>query len=320
MCVFGIWFGAMPLQAHAQTPERQRLPRIGFLGLDSAMQAPNRAAFVQGLETLGYIDGKNVRIEYRWAEGRFERLPALAAELAALPVDVIVTAAPPGVRAAQQATSTIPIVVTVHSPIALGFATTLGRPGQNITGMAFQDSELTAKRVDLFRQLVPGIKHLALLWNRQGGGEEGVRSAEAAARQLNIQTLTIEIVEPGELAPAVAKARAWGAQGVIQLASPLITANRKLLLDALVTHRMPAACELRLYVAEGCLMTYSINLPGVFNRLASFVDRLLKGTKVSDLPFEQPREFEFVVNLKTAKSLGLTPASSLLVQATDLIR
>ena len=298
---------------------REKLPRIGFLGMDSQMQVHRVAAFRDGLRELGYVEGRTITIDYRWAEGRFDRLPALAAELVALDVDVIVTAAPPAVRAAQQATSKIPIVMSVHDPIGMGFIEKFSQPGGNITGLAFQDSELSSKRLELLRQLVPSLDRVALLWNHEGGGVGSVQAVEATARSLGLQVLLLEIRVPGDFATAIASAQASGAQGVIQLASPFITKHRHLLLDQLASRRMPASCELREYVIEGCLMTYSANLSTIFRRMADFVARILKGARPSELPIEQPREFEFIVNLKTARALGLDVPPSLRLQVTEFI-
>jgi putative ABC transport system substrate-binding protein len=309
---------AVPLAVEAQRPPA--MPRIGFLGMDSHMQAARLGAFQEGLRALGYVEGRNIVIEYRWAEGRFERLPDLAAELVALKVDVIVTAAPPSVRAAQRATTTIPIVMTVHDPVGMGFVGSLAHPGGNITGLAFQDLELSTKRLDLLRQAVPNLVRVAILWNEAGGGIGSVQAVETAARALGLQARVFEVRELGDMATAIAAAKAWGAQGLIQMASPFFTKNRRILLDLLIANHFPATCELRDYVVDGCLMTYSANLTEIFRGMASFVDRILKGAKPADLAIEQPREFEFVINQKTAQSLGLNVPSLLLVQATEVIR
>lgn len=295
------------------------IPRIGFLGMDSGMQAMRLAAFQDGLRELGYVDGRNIVIDYRWAEGHFDRLPQLAAELAALKVDVIVTAAPPSVRAAQRATTTIPIVMMAHDPVGMGFVESLARPGGNITGLAFQDSELSTKRLDLLRQAVPNFTRVAVLWNKEGGGGAAVEAVATAARTLGFQVLVLEVKEPADFATAIAAAKAWGAQGLVQLASPFITKNRTILLDLLNANRLPATCEMREYVVDGCLMTYSADSIKMFRRLAYYVDRVLKGAKPADLAIQQPREFEFVINLNTAQALGLQIPSSLRIQATENI-
>ena len=318
VCALACGLLGVSLCAEAQRPAR--LPHLGFLGMDSQMQAEFVAAFQDGLRALGYVDGRTVAIEYRWAEGRFDRLPELAAELVALKVDVLVTAAPPSVRAAQRATTTIPIVMIVGDPLGLGFVRSFAHPGGNITGIAFQDAELSTKRLDLLRQAVPRLARVAVIWNKEGDVPRSVNAVEAAARALGLQVVTFEVREPRDFASVVAAARASGAQGVVQLASPFITKNRAVLLEVLGSNRMPATCEMRKYVVDGCLMTYSASLPLMFRRMAYFVDRILKGANPANLPIEQPHEFEFVINLGTAQALGVTLPPSLLGQATEVIR
>jgi len=303
---------------HAQDTATVR--RIGFIGIDSRMQAGRLEAFRDGMRQQGYVEGGNLVIDVRWAEGRFERLPALADELVARKVEVIVTAAPPAVRAAKNATNRIPIVMIVHDPVGMLLADSLAHPGGNITGIAFQDAELSTKRVDLLREVVPNLKRLAIVWNLAGGGDESVKTVEHLAALARIETRAMEIRESADIAQAVADAKAWGAQAVIQLASPFITLNRRLLLEALARHRMPASCELRLYVEEGCLMTYSADLSRMFKDLSPFVAAILKGASAGDLPIQQPREFEFVVNLRTAETLGLTIPPLVRLQMTSTVR
>jgi len=312
-------WGLLVLVAGEVRAQPAKVPRIGFLGMDSQMQSVPTAAFVDGLRQLGYVDGRNIAIQYRWAEGRFDRLPELAAELAALNVDVIVTAAPPAVRAAQRATRTIPIVMIVHDPVGMGFVESLARPGGNITGLAFQDADLSTKRLDLLRQAVPNLKRVAILWNKEGGGATAVDAVVTASRSLGMQSLVLEVRDPGDFATQIAAAKAWGAQGIVQLASPFITKNRKVLLELLKADRLPATCEMRSYVVEGCLMTYSADLSEMFRRLAWFVDRILKGANPADLAIQQPREFDFLINLQTAQALGLGIPTSLRMQATEVI-
>ena len=234
---------------------------------------------------------------------------------------MIVTASPPGIRAAQGATRTIPIVTILQLQFMMGFVESLARPGGNVTGIAFQDNELSEKRLDLFRQAVPRLSKIAILWNgAEGGDPRSVQMIEDAAKRMALQVLRVEVREPKDFAEAIAKAKSWGAQGLVEMASPFITKNRKLLLDLLESNRLPATCEMRLYVAEGCLMTYSGNLDAMFRREAYFVDRILKGASPKDLAVEQPREFEFVINLKAAKALGLTIPQSVLVRADEVIQ
>jgi putative ABC transport system substrate-binding protein len=293
------------------------IPKIGFLGMDSTMQAVRVAAFRDGLAALGYVDGKNIAIEYRWAEGKFDRLPQLAAELVAAKVSVIVTAAPPAVRPAKQATTTIPIVMTIHNPVGQGLVASLAHPGGNITGIAFQDLELSSRRLSYLRDVIPNLARVAILWNAQGGGPETVEAVESAAKTLGLQTRAFEVHNATEFATTIREAKAWDAQGLIQLASPFFTLNRKALIAELASNRMPATCELREYVVDGCLMTYSGDLNAMFGQMASFVVRILKGANPADLPIEQPREFQFVINKKTADALGLKIPKSLEIQMTE---
>jgi len=292
--------------------------RIGFLGLDSKLQAPLLAGFRDEMRKQGYIEGDNLVIEYRYAEGQFERLPALALELAAQNVEVIVTVAPAPVRAAQKATATIPIVVITDVTDAMGFAVSLAHPVGNITGIAIQDSELSAKRLDLLRTVVPNMTRVAIMY--VASDAHALSAVEAAAKTLAIATKVYEVREPNDISAAVVDAKAWGAQGLIQLASPVFGLHRKILLDSLAANRMPAACERRRHVEEGCLMTYSIDLGALFRRMASVTAQILKGAKPSDVPIEQAREFEFVVNLRTAKALGLTIPLGVQIQMTDAIK
>jgi len=305
--------------AAAQRPEK--IPRIGVLGMDSAMQASKIAAFRDGLRELGYREGRDVVIEYRWAEGRFDRLPELAAELVRIPVDIIVTAAPPAVRAASQATSTIPIVVAAtHEPVSMGIVASWAHPGGNITGQAFQDSEFSAKRLELLRDVLPRVSRVAVVWESSGGGRLALSTVEAAARDLHIAVQTHEVHGAEDIARAIDAAHAGRAQAVLTLGSPVITTNRRTLLDRLAAHHLPAICEERLYVAEGCLMSYAARLDAMFHRAAYYVDRILKGAKPGDLPIEQPSTFDLAVNARTARNLGLTIPPSVLLRATEVIQ
>ena len=296
------------------------LPRVGFLGMDSKLQVEMRQAFEDGMRALGDVDGKNVHILYRWGEVIFKPLPEVARELAALKVDVIVAAAPPAVKAAQRATTTIPIVMGMHSPVIFGTVDSLRRPGKNITGVAFQDSELSTKRLEYLRQLVPDLSRVAVIWNDSGGGADAVKAVEAAAIALGVVVRAYEVNKPEDFAVGASSARSWGAQAVLQLASPVISLHRQVLLNLLAEGKIPAACERRLYVVEGCLMTYSASYAGMMFRLAYYTDRILKGERPSHLPVEQPREFEFVINEKTAKALDLVVPPSLQVLATEVLR
>jgi putative ABC transport system substrate-binding protein len=293
---------------------------IAFLGLDATMQKAAIEAFRDELGKRGFVEGQNLAVDYRSAEGQFDRLPALARELVALNPEVLVTMAPPAVRGAQQATTTIPTVISVHDPVSLGFVRSLGQAGGNVTGMAFQDSELSTRRLDLLRKVVPGLTRVAILWNRDGGGPQTPAVLASAAGQLGIETKAFEVRTPDEIVPTVAAARQWGAQAVLQAASPFFTKHRRLLIDTLTSERLPASCEQRSYVVDGCLMTYSADILKLFRGMATITAQILNGAKVSELPFQQPSTFDLVVNTKTAQQLGLTIPNTVLLEATETVK
>ena len=293
------------------------VPRIGFLGMDSTMQAERVEAFREGLRALGYVDGKNIVIVYRWAEGKMELLPQIASELVADKVSVIVTAAPPAVLAARRATTTIPIVMFINNPVEQGLAASLAHPGGNVTGIAFQNAELTTKRLSLLRDAVPGLQRIAILWNNEGGANYALQAVESAAKALGVQTKAFEVHDAAEIAPTIKSAKVWGAQGLIELASPFFTLNRKLLVEQLSANRMPASCTLREYVVDGCLMAYGPDYNAMIGQLASFVVRILKGANPADLAIEQPREFMLVINKQAADLLGLRIPKSLELQMSE---
>ena len=321
LCVVALVLGILLSFPRADAQRPAKVPRLGMLGLDSSIAPERYAAFHDGLRALGYREGHNIVIEYRWAEGRFDRLPALAAELVRLPVDVFVTTG--GnlvVRAAQQATTTTPIVAAImNDPVAAGFVASLARPGGNITGQAFQDTELIPKQVELLREAVPRLSRLAVLWHQAGSGARVLRAVEEAARAFGLQLHAQEVREPPDLDRAVAAAKAWGAQALLQLPSPFFHQHRKPLAALLTAHQLPAMCETRPVAVEGCLMAYGVSFEAMFRRMAYYVDRILKGAKAADLPVEQPREFEFVINLKTAQALALKIPPSLLLRADQVI-
>jgi putative ABC transport system substrate-binding protein len=317
------WACAAALALTVLTAQSQPAPtvhRIGFLGLDAVMQGFRLEAFKNRMRELGYVEGRNLVIVTRWADGHFERLPALAVDLVAQDIEIIVTASPPAVRAAQKATPTLPIVCVTHDPVGMGFVSSLPHPGGNITGIAFQDKLLSTKRLELLRSVVPNLDRLGIVWNQAGGGIDTVKAVETAAATIGVATRDYEILQPGDLPRAVADAKAWGAQGLIELASPVITLNRRMFIDALARQHMPATCEMRLYVEDGCLMTYSADLSAMFADLADFTVRILEGAHPGDLPMKQPRDFEFLVNFTTARELGLTIPASVRLQMTAGVR
>jgi putative ABC transport system substrate-binding protein len=313
---------AAPLTVEAQPPPK--INRVGVFapgavsGTDQFQDLVK--AFREGLKDLGWIEGQSVVIETRWGEGRIDEFPKIASELVARSVDVIVAWGPQAIRATQQATATVPIVMAiVHEPVAFGFVKSFARPGGNITGLAFQDSELGTKRLELLKGVVPRLRHIAFLWDHGGGGETGVRAVTEAARKLGFTTQVLEVRRPEDFVPAFASARKEGAQAVFQVASPFLATYRGRLVELAASQRLPMTCETKLFVAEGCLMAYGPSFHEMSRRAAFYVDRILKGAKPADLPVEQPTKFELVINLKTAKALGLTIPPSLLLRADQII-
>jgi putative ABC transport system substrate-binding protein len=311
----------LPLAAAAQ-PAAKVTARIGFIGnTDPKTQAPHIDALRIRLRDLGWIEGKNLTIEYRWAKGIVERLPTFAEELVRLKVDIIVTSGAPAVRAAQKATSTIPIVFAalLTDPVALGFAASLARPGGNITGLTSQYEEIITKHVQLLSETVPGISRLALL-RHTSMGTVTEKPATAAAGTLGIKVQALVVGDVSELEGAFNAMRKARAQALLVLPSPFFNAHRTNLIKLAASYRLPAFYEFRDYVEDGGLMSYSPSLPDMYRRAASYVDRILKGTKPGDIPIERASTFEFVVNMKTAKALGLTIPQSVLFRVDQLIQ
>ena len=315
---------ATPLAADGQ--QAAKVARIGHLSPNLAAGPHLRDAFLQGLRDLGYVEGRNVVIEYRDAEGKLERLPALAAELVALKVDVILAdGGTLGPRVAMQATTTIPIVFTsAADPVGSGLVTSLARPGGNVTGLSALGPELVGKRLELLKQAVPGIDRVAVL---RGGSTLGERvlkdmleAADVAARALGVQPQFIEARGPDEFARAFSAMTSARAGALTVLPSNMFVRERRRLVDLAAKNRLPAVYTSREFVDAGGLMSYGAHQPDLFRRAATYVDKILKGAKPGDLPIEQPTKFELVINLKTAKDLGLTIPPSVLARADDLIQ
>ncbi len=313
---------AWPLGASAQ--QAAKVPRIGYLSGNLAANPHLPEAFRQGLRDLGYVEGRNVVIEYRDAEGKNERLPALAAELVALKVDVILAGATPQSLAAQQATRTIPIVfANAGDPVGSGLVTSLARPGGNVTGLSVITLELVGKCLEQLKEAVPGVSRVAVLWQPGGYGERTekdiLKGAEVAGRALGMRLQFVEAQGSADFDKAfsdMTKARA-GALAV--LASNMFVNERRRLVDLAAKNRLPAVYQFREFVDAGGLMAYGPNIADAFRRAASYVDKILKGAKPADLPVEQPTKFELVINLKAAKALGLQIPPSLLTRADEVI-
>ncbi len=310
---------AWPLAARAQPPGK--LPTIGFLGAGTpSAWSQWVAAFVQRLRELGWIEGRNVAIEYRWAEGRTERMAEIAAEFVRLKVDVIVTSGTPTIVAAKQATSVIPIVfATAGDPVGAGLVASLARPGGNVTGLSLQQAELAGKRLELLREVVPGLRRLAILANI-GNPLAVLEKAEiqAAAQTLGLKITTLEIQRAEDIAPAfqVLKGRA---EALYIPSDPLINSNRVRINTLALGARLPTLYAVRENVEAGGLMSYGPNRLDLYRRAADYVDKILRGAKPGDIPVEQPTKFDLVFNLTTAKALGLTIPDSFLLRADEVI-
>jgi putative ABC transport system substrate-binding protein len=313
---------AAPLAAEAQPAGR--VYRVGYLSpLSPSADATRGEAFLQGLRELGYVEGQNLVIERRFADGTVDRFPDLATELVRLKVDVIL-AGGGGVlaRAAQSATSTIPIVMTnVEDPVAGGLVASLGRPGRNVTGLTSIVRDLSAKRLQLLHEILPKVSRVAVLWNSAYPGKAVEFSLTlAAARTLGIRLQPLEVQSPVEL-EGVFEATANGrAEALIVLPDPLTNTHHPRIVELAAKRRLPTMFSQRPFVVDGGLVSYGQSYTDLFRRAAGYVDRILKGAKPADLPVEQPRKFELIINLKTAKALGLTIPQSLLLRADEVIQ
>jgi len=307
-----------PLAARAQ--QSGKLPTIGFLGGATASAWSNwSAAFAHRLRELGWNEGRTVLIEYRWAEGRHERAAEIAAEFVRLKVDVILTSG--GVLpAAKQATSTIPIVFAVaNDPVGAGFVSSLARPGGNITGLSLQTTDLAAKRLELLREVVPGIRRLGVLANiGNAAAVPEIDEVQAAARILGLDVAMFEMRLPEDIASAFAAFKS-GAEAIYVCTDPLVLAHRARINTLALAARLPTIYGPREHVEAGGLMSYGANFPDLFRRAADLVDKILRGAKPGDIPVEQPTKFDLVVNLTTAKALGLEIPPSLLARADEVI-
>jgi putative ABC transport system substrate-binding protein len=310
---------AWPLGARAQQAEK--VPIIGFLG-SSTPSAMGQwvAAFLQRLEDLGWVEGRTVAIEYRWAEGRSSRAAEIAAEFARLNVDVIVTYASVAVLAAKQATSVIPIVFAAAvDAVGAGLVASLARPGGNVTGLSMQQTDAAGKRLQLLREVVPGLRHLAILANVSAPGSVlEMREVEAAARTLGLEVITLEIQRAEDIVPSFDTLEDR-AEALYVCTDPLVLTNRARIHTLALGARLPAIYNSREYVETGGLMSYGPNWVDRWTRTAEIVDKILRGTKPADIPVEQPTKFDLVVNLATAKSLGLTIPESFLLRADEVI-
>jgi putative ABC transport system substrate-binding protein len=309
---------AWPLAPRAQ--QAGKLPTIGFLGATTPSAAGlGLAAFVQRLRELGWMEGRNVAIEIRWGEGRPERFAEIAAELVRRKVDIILTSGA-GVLAAKQATSIIPIVfATANDPIGSGFVASLARPGGNITGLSLQNTDSASKRLELLREVVVGLRRLAILTNvSYGAAVAELREAHATARASGLEVITLEIQRSEDVAPAFEALN--DPIGALYVCSDPLTLTNRIRINTLaLSARLPTIYGNREFVEAGGLMSYGPNFLDLYRRSASYVDKILRGTKPADIPVEQPTKFDFIVNLLTAKALRLTIPPTLLARADEVI-
>ena len=310
---------AGPLTGHAQQP--RKVPRIGFLGATTEAGHRSRVeAFRQGLRALGYVEGENLVIEFRWAEGQYDRLPALAAELVGLKVDLLVTYGTPGTQAAKRATTTIPIVMaTSGDAVASGLITSLARPGGNITGSTYFSPELNAKQLELLKEAFPGLQRVAVLQNPDNPAEVQVLHTMAlTATPLKLELQSFEARGPGDFESAFTAMAKWRIGALVITDDSMLIANAGGL-AALVAQRRLPAIGFKDFAQAGGLFAYGVDLPELFRYAAVFVDKILKGAKPADLPVERATKFDLLINLKTAKALGLTIPQSLLMRADEVI-
>ena len=322
---FALALLAAPLAADAQPAEK--VYRIGYLsigpGTGAGIYTRPQEGFRQQLRELGWVEGRNIAIEYRFGDGRADRLPSLADELVRLKVDLITAVPTPAALAAKQATSTIPIVgMSLTEPVAVGLVASLARPGGNVTGVSYAfGTEIFGKQLEMLRDVVPKVRRVAVLANPTGSPAypQMLEATKAAARSLALELQLLEVHEPAQFDGAFAAMAKERAGALLVMGHPLFFQHRARLADLATKHRLPSMSTQEQWVDAGGLMSYGVNLPDMFRRTASYVDKILKGAKPGELPVEQPTTFEIVINLKTARELGLTISREFLLIADDVI-
>ena len=304
--------------ARAQQPAK--IPRIGYLSAGASQYRDSRIwAFRQGLRELGYVEGKNIIIEYRYGEGNSERLPELVRELIDLKVDIIFVKSTPAARAAKNATATVPVVTTSADLVEYGLVGSLARPGENITGLTNFTSELAGKRLELLKEIVPQVSRVAVLWSSTRSSPLAKKETEVAARSLGVELEFAKVSTPNDTESAFSLMRRKNAGALLVLRSPMIQNQAGRVVDLAVKSRLPAMFDSRGFVRVGGLVSYGANLADLDRRAAMYIDKILKGAKPADLPVEQPTKFELVINLKTAKALRLKIPAHLLMEAAAVI-
>jgi ABC-type uncharacterized transport system substrate-binding protein len=312
----------LALSLSAQAQQSTKLPRIGCLLIAASPNPARREALRQGLRELGYVEGKNIVIEYRYAEGKLDRLSELAAELVRLKVDVIVTTGPTGTRAAKEATSTIPIVMAQDpDPVGNGFVASLARPGGNITGLATLRPEISGKRLELLREVVPKLSRVAVFGtSTMPGNAQALKETELAAGAFGVKLQYLDVLGPKDIETAFRAASKGRADAVLMVAGSVLLSQRTQIADLAVKNRLPAIYYDPQFVEAGGLMTYGVSFTDLDRRAATYVDKILKGSKPADLPVEQPVKFELIINLKAAKQIGLTIPPNVLARADKVIK
>jgi putative tryptophan/tyrosine transport system substrate-binding protein len=316
----GVGTVLLALCSSTEAQQPGKMSRIGILFYGSRDQ-PHLQSFQQGLRDLGYIEGKNIALEYRYAEGNPDRLAALAVDLARLPVDVIVTTTSQGGRAAQRATRTIPIVMTTGDPVGSGLAATLAKPGGNVTGLTVLLADLSGKRLELLKETIPSMTRVAVLWSADdAAGITAFKETQAAALGFSLQLKAFQVDTVGKIDSAFSEMPKARTQALLVALTPLMTLNSKRIVDLAVKNRLPGMYATRQFVEEGGLMAYGPSISDLYRRAATYVDKVLKGANPAELPVEQPTKFEFFINLKTAKQIGLTIPPNVLARADKVIR
>jgi putative tryptophan/tyrosine transport system substrate-binding protein len=322
ICYFalGALFFALCFPVEAQ--QASKVPKIGFLVVPSrSFFADRMESFRQGLQSLGYVEGKNLLIEYRYAEGKLDRLPELAKELVGVKVDLIVTTTTPSVLAAKNATQTIPIVFAgVQDPVASGIVNGLARPGGNATGLSILGPDLSGKRLELLKEVVPKIAHVAFLSGVGPAAAVTVKETQAAAQALGLQFQSLEVRDSKDFDRAFEAIKKNRVQALLTIPGPIINSHQPRIIQFAAKNRLPTMYAAPEFVDGGGLMSYAPNYNDLFRRAALYVDKILKGSKPADLPVEQPMKFEFVINLKAAKQIGLTIPPNVLARADRVIR
>jgi putative ABC transport system substrate-binding protein len=321
--IFAFTLGALLsalINGSAPAGAEEKIPRAGILFIGGRDQ-PHLESFKQGLRERGYMEGKNIILVYRYAEGKEERLADLAAELVREKVDVIVTTASISALAARRVTRTLPIVMTTGNPLATGLADSLAKPGGNVTGLSVMPIDLSVKRLELLKESFPKRTRVAALWSpRDREAKIQFRETEDAAKALSISLHSLEIESADDIVRGFRAMTQASAQAIVVILSPLVTLNSKRIVELALNHRLPGIYPTRQFVEEGGLMSYGPSIADLYRRAATYVDKILKGRTPADLPIEQPMKFDFIVNLKAAKQIGVTVPPNVLVRADRVIR